>query len=977
MNSVDWKLKLLSLLHDPPSKSLDIVHHEEKAKGAMARAGFSEDEVKGYNKPADHTASAADRIPFPFYKTSGVKCKFDGVNNAFLHPLGDGDGNALKIPFQQELTDVSAFDMEDTEQSIQPVLNVLPEEWGEDEKWRARFFAHWRLWPKFATEKDYRFGFLPADTRIPDHSIWNHMQLVSAMAGCEAEGSTDALAPAFLKLQIGPVQDLIAQARSTRDLWSGSYLLSWLMAAGLKKLSELSGPDSAIYPSLREQPLFDLHWKQDLWSQVKIGDQPVWESFDYEKTNANSLMTPNLPHVFLALVPARQAGEIAEKVRSAIIDELHEIAEYCWDYCEEAKIIPDKNKFGGVIPEDRFYDQVDKTLTVSWQVTPWPKNNDEVLERVKAVPFSKSDQPGDTKGDTPRHRVEMLLKMAQEQMPEEHRDARYYTDKSKTKLNNVGISWALLVALNAWQFDGVRKTRAFDGWTSGGWEVGTIQNKDSITGEQEAVLGGSGMVEKCKSLEPKFTTLGKRFKHDDWLSAISLIKRVWDLAYLEPVYQLTPPKMPNTHGMARHEPFSNDDEDKEEDLTGEKYFAILALDGDQIGKWVYGEKSPRFKTQLADYTQGEARLGAVHYFENNCFEDKHGQNLLETRRPVSSGYHLQFSEALTNFALKCARPVVEAFDGRLIYSGGDDVLAMLPADSALPCAQALRMAFRGDPALKTFLNTQAKQLPTSATPNYAKTMANTECLLGAHQTGSGPVHGFMCRLDKQQQHSDGSSKPIPFLVPGPATDCSVGLAVAHFKTPLQDVVREAQAAEKRAKKKLGRAAIALTLLKRSGETIEWGCNWKDGGLELYQQLAEALANGRLTNRFPYRVSQLLEPYTIDTTPLAKENEENGSITELDDFEPKEIMQREIAHALGQHCDSRELQHELMKRFDDFLCATSEAFENQIEKNNSLAKRISKTTWLLNALNGLCKSVAFIERGKSISNNKTDQNQHAA
>jgi hypothetical protein len=38
----------------------------------------------------------------------------------------------------------------------------------------------------------------------------------------------------LLKLQIGPVQDFIAQARSTRDLWSGSYLLSWLMAAGLE-----------------------------------------------------------------------------------------------------------------------------------------------------------------------------------------------------------------------------------------------------------------------------------------------------------------------------------------------------------------------------------------------------------------------------------------------------------------------------------------------------------------------------------------------------------------------------------------------------------------------------------------------------------------------------------------------------------------------------------------------------------------------
>jgi len=35
---------------------------------------------------------------------------------------------------------------------------------------------------------------------------------------------------ALLKFQIGPVQEFIAQARSTRDLWSGSFLISWMMA---------------------------------------------------------------------------------------------------------------------------------------------------------------------------------------------------------------------------------------------------------------------------------------------------------------------------------------------------------------------------------------------------------------------------------------------------------------------------------------------------------------------------------------------------------------------------------------------------------------------------------------------------------------------------------------------------------------------------------------------------------------------------
>src|SRR5690606_28884324 len=106
----------------------------------------------------------------------------------------------------------------------------------------------------------------------------------------------------------------------------------------------------------------------------------------------------------------------------------------------------------------------------------------------------------------------------------------------------------------------------------------------------------------------------------------------------------------------------------------DKYFAIIALDGDQIGKWVSGDNAPRFATQLANYSEGVVKdAGAVSYFAKNA------KDLLNLQRLVSPSYHLQFSEALSNFALKCTRRIVEKHKGRLIYAGGDDVLAILPA----------------------------------------------------------------------------------------------------------------------------------------------------------------------------------------------------------------------------------------------------------------------------------------------------------
>ncbi len=55
--------------------------------------------------------------------------------------------------------------------------------------------------------------------------------------------------------------------------------------------------------------------------------------------------------------------------------------------------------------------------------------------------------------------------------------------------------------------------------------------------------------------------------------------------------------------------------------------------------------------------------------------------------------HAAFSKALDSFARNAKSIVEDGYGGSLIYSGGDDVLAMLPLHNALACAQALRRDF--------------------------------------------------------------------------------------------------------------------------------------------------------------------------------------------------------------------------------------------------------------------------------------------
>ena len=84
------------------------------------------------------------------------------------------------------------------------------------------------------------------------------------------------------------------------------------------------------------------------------------------------------------------------------------------------------------------------------------------------------------------------------------------------------------------------------------------------------------------------------------------------------------------------------------------YYAILVLDGDRMGSWLRGEKTP----------------GA-------------GPNELIPA----------ISKALAHFATQIAPVVAKKHSGTLIYAGGDDVLAVLPTRTALACAQELNQQF--------------------------------------------------------------------------------------------------------------------------------------------------------------------------------------------------------------------------------------------------------------------------------------------
>jgi hypothetical protein len=315
-----------------------------------------------------------------------------------------------------------------------------------------------------------------------------------------------------------------------------------------------------------------------------------------------------------------------------------------------------------------------------------------------------------------------------------------------------------------------------------------------------------------------------------------------------------------------------------------RYFAVLAMDGDSMGQWVSGAKSPTWKMQIAEETRRE-------FFDNPEIPGHELRKaLLEAPRHVSPSYHLQLSEALGNFSVYLARPIVESFDGRLIYSGGDDVLAMLPAEQALDCARALRKAFRGDVGLKG---------------DFAGVLDSHESHAGfVALDGSHPMYRNVRRF---------LPRGVPLIVPGPRADISAGIAFAHMHAPLQNVVEAAHKALDRAKARDGKAAFAVSLFKRSGEILEWSAKWESRAIAVADQFqkASAMKDG-LSAKFPYALATLLRPYMRSSRPSA------WKISTIENFDPFTVFPLEVAHVTRRQ-SSKTWHDSNGKDFADLVC----------------------------------------------------------
>ncbi len=197
IQSVDWERLLLAFMHDPVDKALDISGHESRAaRYASVALGRDVDwnEIKSTAGPGDSLAAAAERIPMPTARKQGERA---------VGPVGGKLWSRHPVSGQQVEIACGSIDEDRVCGVISNIVDGL-------ETPRQRFLALWRLLPEklddefdeeFGEEFDEEFGeefdkkfdrkadekpggwmtLLPADARIPDHTLINHADITAGL----------------------------------------------------------------------------------------------------------------------------------------------------------------------------------------------------------------------------------------------------------------------------------------------------------------------------------------------------------------------------------------------------------------------------------------------------------------------------------------------------------------------------------------------------------------------------------------------------------------------------------------------------------------------------------------------------------------------------------------------------------------------------------------------------------------------------
>jgi CRISPR-associated protein Cmr2 len=760
-----WDDLLLAYLHDPPDKALDIRGHAQRACRYASAAVGAMVTANTLDGLSDQLASITERVPAPTAGDQGQRAvgpRHGGLT--VFHPLS-GERSTLAV---------SQTDEDAVQRTIAEIVAGLDTP-------RDRFLAVWRLLPQKLAAVWPWSTLLPADARVPDHTIWHHLD---TSAGFKAANSGPHGA-GLLSFTLGPVHSFVESARSVRDLWSGSMILSWLTFQGILPIVEQLGPSAIMYPSLRGIPL------ADLWLQGRTAVGRKLASSNLPRRNAACL-----PNRFLAVVPwgarGSTARELAGQCETAARDGWKRLATAVHDLLNP-RLQPISATW-----DKRWEDQIRSYFEIHTATIPMGGAREDVEPALAAL----WGKPTFAEAFPQAANVRKLA----DAIPND--ECPHYLKRSNPARTNLSGLWQAQVELAARLMGCQRSIRHLPPPSA---PSGSVPPKCSLTGSYEQ-MGPDSLDDSRSFWEKADRTIrgsadAARLRRHERLCAVALVKRfagatsfarelglgrealgIPDTATIAASKWLADARelgfsIDVDNGQCLHWTKPNFDENepplaeaawqtieaarKHPQLgTPPAYFAVLALNGDNMGGWLRGENAPALRDvlhpDLRDYFAGLPGTAAG----------------LDAPRPVGPALHAAFSQALANFAVHVAPCIVESHLGLLVYCGGGDLLALLPSATALACAHELRLAFSGNP-----------------------------------RANGGARSGYY--RDNGQD----------LLVMGARATASAGLAMVHYQEDLRFALATAREALKSAKD-AGQDLLQVVACRRSGMHAAAFCPWE-------------------------------------------------------------------------------------------------------------------------------------------------------
>ena len=259
---MDWFAKAYALLHDPPHKALwfegyriySKSSHEEEARQMLATmlmatplgggAPPTRDALARRVDLADRVAASFDRWALP--KPDGgywVKAK------ALYNPFN------VKYSLEIERPDPKAFEAAFLDY-VHDVNNILREASSERDAYMLLYASAELAWALRGLPA------LPADTRAPTHTIFDHLYATASVMNWVDEGGR--LRGCLLEVDIPGIQKIIGSARKAGDYNAGSLLVSLAIWLTVWQYMRAYGPDVLLSPTPRFNPLFYLQLEREI-----------------------------------------------------------------------------------------------------------------------------------------------------------------------------------------------------------------------------------------------------------------------------------------------------------------------------------------------------------------------------------------------------------------------------------------------------------------------------------------------------------------------------------------------------------------------------------------------------------------------------------------------------------------------------------------------------------------------------------------